>query len=61
MKFCIQEIYFKSQSTYNMAIALIRQKEEFGFEHQEVTMPSVPPPDRASSNLSSFRFFNLQL
>lgn len=24
------------------------QKEELGFDHQEVAMPSVPPPDKVS-------------
>ncbi|RYR15285.1 hypothetical protein Ahy_B04g072009 [Arachis hypogaea] len=43
--------YFLLVGDFNI-ISLTSQKEEIGFEHQEVTMPSVPNPDEASTKLT---------
>lgn len=37
---------------------LTLQKEEMGFDHQEVTMPSVPHPDMASNSLTLAFVYN---
>lgn len=39
------------RGTFIFVRTLILQKEELGFKHQEVSMPSVPTPDEASNTV----------
>ena len=57
----VEEFRSNFQSTFNLVITLILQKEELGFHHQEVAIPSVPTPDKASNKLIFIKKFQIAI
>lgn len=50
---CLKDSIRENYICHNW-VKLIFQKDEEGFDHQEATMPSVPPPEMVTDMLLPF-------